>query len=110
MGDARAEISTEDDMDQIERTVHHVVLRVARDRSPNLFLPPAQAGVANGQHLTTDLGLTSLDIARIIAVLELELGADPFASLVAITDVRTVSDLCAAYRKALATLKPECEP
>jgi acyl carrier protein len=79
-------------MDHVEQTVHRVVLRIARQRSP------AVSGVENGQHLTAELGLTSLDLARILAVLELELGADPFASLVAITDVRTVGDLCAAYK------------
>jgi hypothetical protein len=83
-------------MDHIQRAVHEVVLRVARQ------VTPALSGVENGQRLTADLGLKSLDLARIVAVLELELGSDPFASLAAITDMRTVGDLCTAYRKALS--------
>jgi acyl carrier protein len=84
-------------MDQLERTIHELVLSVAREKSPEM------AGIENGQGLTAGLGLDSLDIARIIAVLELQLGVDPFASLFAITDVRTVGDLCTAYRTALGS-------
>ncbi len=51
--------------------------------------------------LNADLGLSSLDLAELTAVLEVRLEVDPFAELVAITDVRTVGDLCAAYAKAL---------
>jgi acyl carrier protein len=83
-------------MDQVEQSVHRVVLRIARQRSPDV------SGVENAQRLTAELGLESMDLARIIAVLELELGADPFAGLVSITDVRTVGDLCEAYRRALS--------
>jgi acyl carrier protein len=81
-------------MDHLERIVQEIVLRVVREKSPETTC------VENGQGLTAGLGLDSLDIARLIAVLELKLGVDPFASLVAITDVRTVGDLCAAYRSA----------
>ena len=49
------------------------------------------------QTLVDDLGLRSLDLARIIAKLELKLGVDPFAEMVAVTSIRTVGDLCAAY-------------
>jgi acyl carrier protein len=81
-------------MDQIEQKVHEVVVRVCRQRSPDL------AKVDNSQRLTAELGLSSLDFARVIAILELELGADPFNCGVPVTDVRTVGDLCDAYRTA----------
>ncbi|HWY85265.1 MAG TPA: hypothetical protein VNX28_01000 [Gemmataceae bacterium] len=84
-------------MDTVERTVLEVVLRVAREKFAET------ASVKNGDRLTAGLGLDSLDIARIIAVLELKLDVDPFAGVAAITDVRTVGDLCAAYRAALAS-------
>jgi hypothetical protein len=83
-------------MDHVEQVVYRVLLRIAQQRTPGVLR------VENGQRLTAELGLKSLDIARVIALLELELGADPFAHLVAITDIRTVADLCEAYRKALA--------
>lgn len=56
--------------------------------------------------LTGDLGLRSLDLAHVIAILEAELGADPFARLVPITSIRTVGDLVEAYRKCLAGEPP----
>jgi acyl carrier protein len=47
--------------------------------------------------LNTDLGLTSLDLASLVAALEMKLKADPFQELVPITSVRTIGDLEAAY-------------
>nr|BFE60213.1 hypothetical protein GCM10020063_047390 [Dactylosporangium thailandense] len=49
------------------------------------------------QLLVDQLGLTSLHLARLVAVLELELDADPFTDEVPITSVRTVGDLLRAY-------------
>lgn len=55
------------------------------------------------EHLDTDqllvdqLGLESLHLARLVAVLELELDTDPFNDDVPITSVRTVGDLLDAY-------------
>jgi acyl carrier protein len=46
-----------------------------------------------------DLGLTSLDLATLVAALEMKLKADPFQELVPITSVRTIGDLEAAYVK-----------
>jgi hypothetical protein len=91
-------------MDHAEGMIHRVVLRIARQRSPAL------SGLEVGHRLTDDLGLTSLDLARILAVLELELGVDPFAGLVAITDVRTLGDLCVAYRQALSPAPAAAAP
>src|SRR5262245_29907306 len=87
----------EDHTDPLQRTIHALILRIVQEKYPETV------GVENGQGLTAGLGLDSLDIARIIAVLELQLGVDPFASLFAITDMRTVGDLCAAYRTALCS-------
>jgi len=49
------------------------------------------------QLLVDQLGLTSLDLARLVAVLEMELDTDPFSDEVPITSVRTVGDLMNAY-------------
>jgi acyl carrier protein len=49
--------------------------------------------------LNADLGLTSLDLATLVAALEVKLKADPFQELVPITSVRTIADLEAAYVK-----------
>ncbi|HRI64099.1 MAG TPA: acyl carrier protein [Polyangium sp.] len=52
--------------------------------------------------LVDGLGLKSLDLARLVAILELKLDVDPFAERVAITSIRTVGDLCAAYEQCFA--------
>jgi acyl carrier protein len=49
--------------------------------------------------LNADLGLTSLDLATLVAALEMKLKADPFQELVPITSMRTIGDLEAAYVK-----------
>ena len=53
--------------------------------------------IGSNDRLSTDLGLTSLDLASLVAALETELKADPFQELVPITSVRTIGDLEAAY-------------
>jgi acyl carrier protein len=53
--------------------------------------------IGSEDRLNADLGLTSLDLASLVAALEMTLRADPFEKLVAITSVRTIGDLEAAY-------------
>jgi hypothetical protein len=52
----------------------------------------------------TDLiatGLRSLDFASVIAVLERQWNVDPFLEHRSITEIRTVGDLCIAYKDCL---------
>jgi acyl carrier protein len=83
-------------MADIDEVVHAVLLRIIQQGTS-----PARK-IQEGDRLTIELGLKSLDLARVISILELELGVDPFARLIAITDLRTVRDLCDAYRRALS--------
>lgn len=54
--------------------------------------------ISDKARLVDDLGLQSLHIARILAILELELDFDPFAAgQIPITRIQTVGDLCAVY-------------
>jgi acyl carrier protein len=46
-------------------------------------------------------GLTSLDLAALVAVLERQWKVDPFLESASITDIRTVGDLCRAYQNVL---------
>jgi len=78
--------------DEISETVHDVILDVARCVQPTLSELQAE------QELVDHLGLRSMDLARIVAMLELRLDADPFAELVAVTSVRTVGDIVSAYQ------------
>jgi acyl carrier protein len=80
-------------MEDVEQVVLDVVGGVAREKSA------AIESLEADQTLVDDLGLRSLDLARIIAKLELKLGVDPFAEMVAVTSIRTVGDLCAAYSR-----------
>lgn len=48
--------------------------------------------------LVDELGLSSMDIARLIARLDIELHKEPFDEDLAITDIRTIEDLIAAYQ------------
>ncbi|MGD9644332.1 MAG: acyl carrier protein [Pirellulales bacterium] len=92
-------------MQNPEQLVQFVVRRIIEQKGETA------PTIENHQRLTADLGLESLDVAKVVAVLEVELEVDPFAQLVAITDVRTVGDLCDAYRRALAGETPaEAEP
>jgi acyl carrier protein len=55
--------------------------------------------IRSEDRLNADLGLTSLDLATLVAALEMKLKADPFQELVPITSVRSIGDLEAAYAK-----------
>jgi acyl carrier protein len=55
--------------------------------------------VGEGDRLD-DLGITSLDLADLVATLNRKLSANPFRQSMAFTDVRTVADLCRAYEPA----------
>jgi acyl carrier protein len=58
--------------------------------------------VSAEDRLGDDLGLKSLDLARLVAALEVQTGADPFQELVSITSIRTIGDLLEAYRRFFA--------
>jgi acyl carrier protein len=47
------------------------------------------------------LGFSSLDVAELIALLELELGVDPFSEGVSIMEVHTIGELYRVYREVL---------
>ena len=48
-----------------------------------------------------DLGFSSLDVAQLIAELEMELEVDPFSEGVSIMDVSTIGDLYRVYQESL---------
>jgi acyl carrier protein len=78
-------------MNDLEQAVREAALEVARQRTPAL------AAVDDAQRLSEDLGLTSLDLAQLVALLEIRLGLDPFSTQTSISAVRTVGDLCQTY-------------
>ena len=80
---------------QIESTVHDGIRAVLAERVGEV------GRLSGADKLNATLGLTSLDLAFLVAELEAELGVDPFAKLVSITSVRSVEDLVQAYQQAL---------
>jgi acyl carrier protein len=56
--------------------------------------------IEDSSELVNDLGFTSLDVAELVAVLEMELDRDPFSKGVSLLSVRTVADFCEVYDKA----------
>jgi acyl carrier protein len=79
---------------QIELVVHGRIREVLAERGEEV--PP----LAGAEKLSATLGLSSLDLALLVAELEAQLGVDPFAKLVSITSVRSVDDLVRAYQQA----------
>ena len=80
---------------QIERIVHGKIRAVARERIGKA------GGLRGGEKLNANLGLSSLDLAFLVAELDAQLGVDPFAKLFSITSVRTVDDIVQAYQQAM---------
>jgi acyl carrier protein len=79
---------------QIESVVHGRLRALLEERV-------GEVGRLSGtDKLSATLGLSSLDLAILVAELEAELGVDPFAKLVSITSVRSVEDLVRAYQQA----------
>jgi acyl carrier protein len=85
------------DTAEVKRQVERVIREIAEHN--NMELPELK----DQSELVDDLGFASLNVAALIANLEDALGVDPFqAEDVMITDIRTIGDLCAAYRDCLA--------
>jgi acyl carrier protein len=78
-------------MKDLRMAVHDAVLEIVQERNP------ATIRIDDHQELSGDLGLTSLDIATVVANLDMMLEADPFSELFSITSTRTVGDLLNAY-------------
>ena len=66
----------------------------------------AAVPIARGERLIEGLGMTSFELAELVARLNAKLSADPFRTSRALTDVRTVEDLCRAYRGQPAGAPP----
>ena len=81
-------------MDKYDAAVHQVLKDLLDEESAE-----KRDELTNDDRLVEDLGFSSLNMARIIAILEGQFGTDPFSKSVAITSVRTVGDLAQAYRQ-----------
>lgn len=79
----------------IDQAISTLLLELSRRKKPQL------AEVLDPDGLVTDLALSSLDLAEVVATLEFQLRLDPFSSKVSIASIRTVADLKSAYHSCL---------
>lgn len=79
-------------MSDIKSKINTVLLEIQqRNGYPEIALND-DVKVVNG------LGFSSLDVAELVAVLEMELGVDPFSAGVSIMSVHTIGDLHKVYQ------------
>jgi acyl carrier protein len=91
--------ATTDSAHIVEIAIGNAIVDIVRGRDiPLLEVRPEL-------HLVHDLGFDSLDLARLVAELEIALGVDPF-QYVSATAVQTVGDVCVAYRRHLSAPAP----
>ena len=76
---------------QIQATVHETIAELLERNGK-------QPSVIDNELSLVAVGLTSLDLAALVAMLQWRLKVDPFFTATSITDMRTVGDLCRAYR------------
>jgi acyl carrier protein len=79
---------------KIESVVHGRIRALRAERGGEV------GHLSGSEKLSATLGLTSLDLAVLVAELEAALRIDPFVKLVSITSVRSVADLVLAYQQA----------
>jgi acyl carrier protein len=76
--------------------IHNAIAEIV---AQNRMQPRA---LADSDGLQQDLGFASLDVAQLIAVLEMDLGVDPFARGASLKEIGTVGKLVALYEQHLA--------
>ena len=79
---------------ELETVIHEKIRMLLEERGDDV---PAIHGADS---LNGALGLSSLDLAIVVAELESALGVDPFSKIVSITSIRSVDDLVGAYLEA----------
>lgn len=84
-------LSGKPDAGEIRQTIHRVIGEIVARNGK-------EARPFGDEALLTETGLGSLDLAALIARLERLWKVDPFIEAVPITEIRTVGDLCRAYR------------
>jgi acyl carrier protein len=97
----RADMSKGPTRAELENVIREKIRMLLEERGSDI---PAIRGADT---LNGALGLSSLDLAIVVAELESALGIDPFSKIVSITSVRSVDDLVEAYLKAYLPRQPE---
>jgi acyl carrier protein len=82
-------------LEQTKETIENAIQQILDQKS---YKVPA---LKDELRIIEDLGFSSLDIAQLIAHLEMELGADPFSEGALISSINTVGSLCNVYQICL---------
>ena len=86
---------------ELQNVIHEKIRMLLEERGSDVPV------IHGADSLNGVLGLSSLDLAIVVAELESALGVDPFSKIVSITSVRSVDDLVEAYLKAYLPQQPE---
>ena len=82
-------------MEQINKVIENTIKQIQEQNSYKI--PEMRSELK----LIDDLGFSSLDIAQLIAHLEMELNVDPFSEGALISGINTVGNLCKIYNDCL---------
>lgn len=81
-------------MSQVRETIIDALKSIQQQQGYRMVEPK------DAHKVVKELGFSSLDVAQLIAILEMDIGVDPFSQGVSIMDVVTVADLVRVYEQA----------
>lgn len=82
-------------LSELEQAVHNEIMHILNEKELSIH------ALDNDMTLNATIGMTSLELARLVSVLDDKFGVDPFMELIPITSIRTIGDLINAYQQAL---------
>ncbi len=85
---------------------HQTIRDLVTQQLLDILMESSQEQIIQADEQLRDLGINSLQLARLIVQLNCELDVDPFAQGATITDMRTISDIVTTYEKALQIKTP----
>lgn len=77
----------------VRDTIKEAIREIMQNNSRN-------EAIEDSSEIVKDLGFKSLDVAELVAVLEMELDVDPFSDGVSLLEVRTYGEFCTVYERA----------
>jgi len=90
-------------MEQVKKVINNAIQQIQEQKSYPV------ANLRDDLRIIDDLGFSSLDIAQLIAYLEMELNVDPYANGALISSINTVESLYKLYQSCLDKRNSEVE-
>ncbi|XYY59202.1 acyl carrier protein [Bacillus velezensis] len=79
------------------KEMKQIIAQIIQDIQEQQSYRAVEAG--DDVRVIEDLGFSSLDIAQLVAQMEMETGVDPFSQGETISSITTVGDICDIYQK-----------